>query len=74
MSFGHQHKRTARQRPAARAAKVRGIHVLVLTGKDGGTLAFADVEVRCLGLDTPTASKKCTSSIHAWIDAIEQAH
>ena len=61
---------------AARAARDRGIHVLAVTGTDGGALAtLADAEVRvpwsCYADRIQEMHIKC---IHAWIDAIEQAH
>ena len=61
---------------AARAAKERGIHVLALTGKDGGALALlADVEVRVPWSGYADRIQEMhIKCIHAWIDAIEQAH
>ena len=61
---------------AARAAKARGIHVLALTGKDGGALALlADVEVRVPWSGYADRIQEMhIKCIHAWIDAIEQAH
>ena len=61
---------------AARAAKERGIHVLALTGKDGGALALlADVEVRVPWSGYADRIQEIhIKCIHAWIDAIEQAH
>ena len=61
---------------AARAAKERGIHVLALTGKDGGALApLADVEVRVPWSGYADRIQEVhIKCIHAWIDAIEQAH
>ena len=60
---------------AARAAKERGIHVLALTGKDGGALALlADVEVRVPWSGYADRIQEMhIKCIHAWIDAIEQA-
>ena len=61
---------------AARAAKARGIHVLALTGKDGGALApLAEVEVRVPWSGYADRIQEVhIKCIHAWIDAIEQAH
>ena len=61
---------------AARAAKARGIHVLALTGKDGGALALlADVEVRVPWSGYADRIQEMhIKCIHAWIDAIEQTH
>ncbi|MEC8335406.1 MAG: D-sedoheptulose 7-phosphate isomerase [Bacteroidota bacterium] len=61
---------------AARAAKERGIHVLALTGKDGGALALlADVEVKVPWSGYADRIQEMhIKCIHAWIDAIEQAH
>ena len=61
---------------AARAAKERGIHVLALTGKDGGALALlADVEVRVPWFGYADRIQEMhIKCIHAWIDTIEQAH
>jgi len=61
---------------AARAARERGIHVLALTGKDGGALApLADVEVRVPWSGYADRIQEMhIKCIHAWIDAIEQAH
>lgn len=61
---------------AARAAKERGIHVLALTGKDGGALApLADVEVRVPWSGYADRIQEMhIKCIHAWIDAVEQAH
>ena len=61
---------------AVRAAKARGIHVLALTGKDGGALApLADVEVRVPWSGYADRIQEMhIKCIHAWIDAIEQAH
>ena len=61
---------------AARAAKERGIHVLALTGKDGGALALlSDVEVRVPWSGYADRIQEMhIKCIHAWIDAIEQAH
>ena len=61
---------------AARAAKERGIHVLALTGKDGGALALlADVEIRVPWSGYADRIQEMhIKCIHAWIDAIEQAH
>ena len=61
---------------AVRAAKARGIHVLALTGKDGGDLApLADVEVRVPWSGYADRIQEMhIKCIHAWIDAIEQAH
>ena len=61
---------------AARAAKERGIHVLALTGKDGGALALlAGVEVRVPWSGYADRIQEMhIKCIHAWIDAIEQAH
>ena len=61
---------------AARAAKERGIHVLALTGKDGGAVALlADVEVRVPWSGYADRIQEMhIKCIHAWIDAIEQAH
>ena len=61
---------------AARAAKKRGIHVLALTGKDGGALApLADVEVRVPWSGYADRIQEMhIKCIHAWIDAIERAH
>ena len=61
---------------AARAAKEGGLHVLALTGKDGGTLSsLADVEVRVPWSGYADRIQEVhIKCIHAWIDAIEQAH
>lgn len=61
---------------AARAAKEGGLHVLALTGKDGGALApLADVEVRVPWSGYADRIQEVhIKCIHAWIDAIEQAH
>ena len=61
---------------AARVAKERGIQVLALTGNDGGTLAtLADVEVRVPWSGYADRIQEMhIKCIHAWIDAIEQAH
>ena len=61
---------------AARAAKERGIHVLALTGKDGGALApLADVEVRVPWSGYADRIQEMhIKCIHAWIDAVEQEH
>ena len=61
---------------AVRAAKARGIHVLALTGKDGGALApLANVEVRVPWSGYADRIQEMhIKCIHAWIDAIEQAH
>ncbi len=60
---------------AARAAKARGIHVLALTGKDGGALApLAEVEVRVPWSGYADRIQEMhIKCIHAWIDTIEQA-
>ena len=60
---------------AARAARERGIHVLALTGKDGGALALlADVEVRVPWSGYADRIQEMhIKCIHAWIDAIEQS-
>ena len=61
---------------AARAAKELDMHVLALTGKDGGALApLADVEVRVPWSGYADRIQEMhIKCIHAWIDAIEQAH
>ena len=61
---------------AARVAKERGIQVLALTGNDGGALApLADVEVRVPWSGYADRIQEMhIKCIHAWIDAIEQAH
>ena len=60
---------------AARAAKERSIHVLALTGNDGGALAMlADAEVRVPWSGYADRIQEMhIKCIHAWIDAIEQS-
>ena len=60
---------------AASAAKERGIHVLALTGNDGGALAtLADAEVRVPWSGYADRIQEMhIKCIHAWIDAIEQS-
>ena len=60
---------------AAKEAKRLNMHVVALTGKDGGALAgLADVEVRVPWYGYADRIQEVhIRSIHAWIDAIESA-
>ena len=60
---------------AAKEAKKLNMHVVALTGKDGGALAgLADVEVRVPWSGYADRIQEVhIRSIHAWIDAIESA-
>ncbi|MFM9004070.1 MAG: SIS domain-containing protein, partial [Flavobacteriales bacterium] len=59
---------------AARAAKAKGLHVIALTGKDGGALAACcDVEVRVPWMEYADRIQEVhIKVIHALIDYIER--